>query len=146
MLIKSQTSLERRDCEVNYMPGMFKFPSRGPFGDVTPLLRAGVGNAHPLHPVLLRARVRACRHLTTAGGHSPLLALRRRPGSPVGCAAAERDGGWRHGWIRVPGCGRRFPPRLPAADAAVLHERRAPPPGSAGREGAGPAGRRGRTQ
>lgn len=32
MLIKSQTSLERRDCEVNYMPGMFKFPSSGPLG------------------------------------------------------------------------------------------------------------------
>lgn len=42
----------------------------------------GVGNARPLHPVLPRARPRACRHLTAAGGHSPLIAPRRHPGSP----------------------------------------------------------------
>lgn len=63
------------------------------FGHIAPLLRAGVGNAHPLHPVLFRARIRAFRHLTTAGGHSLLIAPRRRPGSPAwirGCVARWR--------------------------------------------------------
>ena len=145
MFISSWSTLDWIDCDVNYLTVMLKFPGSSPSGTSLHYWEQESGTR--IFAILfLTARIRACKHLTTAGGHSPPFAPRRRPGSPVGYAAAERDGGWRHGRIRVPGRGRRFPRRLPAADTAVLYERRVPPSDPAGREGAGPAGRGGRTQ
>lgn len=103
----------------------------------------GVGNAPPLHPVLGHELVDTW---PLQGDTTLLLPRGDIQDTPVGYEAAERDGGWRRGCIRCSGCRCRFPARLPASDAAVLHERRAPPPDPARRDGAGPAGRRGRTQ
>ncbi len=101
----------------------------------------------------LCARSRARKHLTAAGDGPADYPPHSKPGSsadpPVDCTAASppgRDGGRGGVCARGSGCGPRPAAGLQAADSAVLHEWRTPPPDPARRDRAGPEGGRGRSQ